>query len=77
MMKTDWKRYWQRAAEERVDADEELKEHRGLLIEYAWPNAWEHYEWVVCAEKRELLDWATSVTESGPETAVSFAEEMS
>lgn len=45
------------AARRRVDADPDLLEHRDLLL-HPWPDAEEHFEWVVTAPTSELLAWA-------------------
>ena len=47
----------------RVNATPELESYRDLLIEYDWPNADEHYDWVATAPIAELVDWAQGIRE--------------
>lgn len=48
------------AAEQRVLNDVELYDHRDTIL-YAWPNAEEHWQWVIDATIQEIIDWAEAI----------------
>jgi len=45
------------AARLRVYDDGELGEYADILLEYEWDNQNEHLQWVVQADRAEILSW--------------------